>query len=436
MGRTEPLTRAERERIYQEKLAGSTLQEIAVHLARSVEVVKKWWRRARGQGVAGLEARPPGSKSHGPLARFDARVAQAALDLKRSHRRWGAQRVLLELRQRADLCGLPLPSPSRLAVYFKTRCPEQVASHHARLQPILSAAAGGVHDVWQLDNQEHHVLADGTIATVCTIRDPFGAALLASQAFAVKTEKHWRKLDWTEVRSVLRAAFTEWQTLPDRVRTDNELCLAGTPTDPFPSKLTLWLSGVGVVHEFIRPHCPTDQAQVERSHRTLDGLTLDDASRATLATFQQALERERFIYNHEFPVRASDCHGRPPLQAHPELVQPRRPYRPEWEIALFDLQRVYDHLATLRLERKVNTSGQVSLGRILYALGRQQAGKTVQVRCDPQTREWIFLERNTEPPHEIARRAVKGVNVTSLTGLEDRPATIPVPIQLTLPYPG
>jgi transposase-like protein len=423
--------------VYHEKLAGYTLAEIAVHLNRSMGVVRKWWRRARAQGEAGLETRRPGVPAQGPLARFDERVGAAALQLKRTHRRWGAHRVLIELRQQPALQGLRLPSPSRLAAFFQARCPECVAHYHARPQPLQRLAVGrGVHDVWQVDSQEHHLLADGEIATVCTVRDPYAGAILASRAFATKTSCHWRKLDWTEVRAVLRSAFSEWQTLPDRVRTDNELCLAGAPTDPFPSKLTLWLCGLAVTHEFIRPHCPTDQAQVERGHRTLDGLTLDADSRTTIATFQQALDRERRIYNQVFPVRAADCAGRPPLLAHPELGHPRRPYQPEWELALFELQRVYDRLAALTLERHVSTTGAVSLGRRLYSIGRRHAGKTVQVLCDPLTREWVFVESVPDSTHEIARRPVQGVDVTTLTGLDDRLVTLPHPIQLALPYPA
>ncbi len=78
-------------------------------------------------------------------------------------------------------------------------------------------------------------LADGTIASVCNVRDPVGAAIIASRAFPVQTEKHWRKLQWTEVREVLRAGFTEWQTLPDGVVTDNELSLGAAPPIPSPA---------------------------------------------------------------------------------------------------------------------------------------------------------------------------------------------------------
>jgi hypothetical protein len=107
---------------------------------------------------------------------------------------------------------------------------------------------------------------------------------------------------------------------------DNEMGLGGNPNDPFPSWLSLYLAGLGIRHNFIRSHQPTDQPQVERSHRTLDGLTDDERSRQDLSHLQQALDQERHQYNHQFPSRASDCAGQPPLQAHPALLQPRRPY--------------------------------------------------------------------------------------------------------------
>ena len=145
--------------------------------------------------------------------------------------------------------------------------------------------------------------------------------MIASQAFSVKTEQRWRKLTWEEVRQVLRAGFAEWQTLPDSVLTDNEMGLGGNPNDPFPSWLSLYLAGLGIKHNFIRSHRPTDQPQVERNHRTLDGLTEDESSRQDLASFQHSLDQERHVYNYEFPSRASDCGGLPPLQAHPELLR-------------------------------------------------------------------------------------------------------------------
>jgi len=438
MGQPHPLTEAERQRIYEGRIQGKTIADIAQALDRSPAVIRKWWRRVRDEGVKGLRTRQRGPRAKGTLARFDPRISEMALKLKRDHPRWGADRVGIELRRDIHLEGLVLPSRSRLATFFKSRCPECVASHKPRPPaPSAPLAATAVHEVWQMDNKEKVELADGEIAVICSVRDPFGAAMVASQAFAAKTAKYWRKLDWTEIRLTLRAGFTEWQTLPDEVRTDNELNMAGSPRDPFPSKLTLWLRGLGIKHSFIRPHHPTDQPHIERNHRTLDGFTYNTGSRADLIHLQQALDQERHTYNEAFPCRASDCAGRPPLTAHPELCQPRRSYQPEHEWVLFDLQRVYDFLAGFTFERQVNAVGVVSLGRDQYSVGRRRVGETLWVRCDPIAREWVFLEKVEEEDNvverELLRRPVKHLDARSLTGLEPPSHPISQPIQLTLP---
>jgi transposase InsO family protein len=329
----------------------------------------------------------------------------------------------VELRSDPALSGLRLPGRSRLATLFKRRCPECVATRKRPLAaPKRLLAATAAHQVWQLDSQEGIRLSNGEIATICNIRDPVGAAMIASRAFAVQTKRHWRKLTWTEVQSVLREALTEWQTLPDEVRTDNELRLAGSPNDPFPSKLTLWLAGLNVRHRFIRPGCPTDQPQIERNHRTLDDFALDEEATTDRLHLQSALDRERKVYNYQFPSQASDCAGRPPIIAHPELLTPRRYYEPALELALFDIGRVY-------------ASAQVSLGRQLYSLGkklvRERHLSTVLVRFDPYQKAWVFFSEDQE---ELVRRPPKGLDVQSLTGLDPSDCQLTLPVQLSLPF--
>jgi len=297
--------------------------------------------------------------------------------------------------------------------------------------PLPPPRPGSVHECWQLDAQEAIHLVDGTVATVCTIREPVGAAILGSRAFDVTSSGRYRKLTWQEVRSVIRSAATEWETLPDAIQTDNEVCLAGQPTDPAPSQLTLWLAGLGVVHRFIRPGQPTDQAQIERTHRTLDNFTDIPDGLADLECVQQRLDAEREQYNTLFPVAASYCAGRPPLLAHPDLRQPRRPYRPEWERQLFEEQRVYDTLASVVLERKVSKVGQIQLGGRSRGVGRTYAGQTLMVRCDPHSHEWVI---RTADGNEVTRLPVQGMDVTSLTGLPDQPSAEALPIQLAFPW--
>ena len=436
MSNRPPLSQAEKERVYWGKREGHTLPELAVEIACSPSCARKWWRVGRNKGLEGLRARRDARGSTGALSHFDPRIVEVALTLKQKHRRWGADRVLVELQSLPEVVGLPLPGRSRLAAFFKERCPECVGVRTARESaPHRPPDATGVHEIWCLDSQEGLLLHSGEVATICNVRDPVGAAMIASRAFSVKTERHWRKLEWIEVRGVLREGFTEWHTLPDEVRTDNELGLAGGPNDPFPGQLTLWLVGLGIKHRFIRPGCPTDQPHIERNHRTLDDFALDEQALTDAQYLQAALDRERDMHNHRFPSQASDCAGRPPLTAHPELLRPRRYYQPELELALFDLQRVYDYLASFTFRRTVNASAQVSLGRRMYSLGKQLVRerqlKTVLVRFDADHKQWVFL---TESEQELARRSPKGLDVQTLTGLDPQVTQVAQPVQLTLPF--
>ena len=433
MSQRAPLTVVEKEQIVQARGQGKTLAEIAVALHCSRACVRKWWRQHGAEGRKGLRARRRGRGPSGLLAGIDARVRATALRLKRAHPGWGADRVMIELQDDQRLRKLRLPHRSQLTAFFKRCCPDCVKTYRPAPAPVARpAAATGVHEQWQLDCQEGLRLRNGHVATLCNIRDPVGAAMIASQAFQVTTARHWRKLSWTEVRQVLRSAFCEWKTLPDSVQTDNELGLAGAPTDLFPSRLTLWLMGLGIKHRFIRPGQPTDQPHIERAHRTLDGLALGGQALANRVRLQRSLDAERVVYNQRFPARASDCAGRPPLVAHPELLCPRRPYQVEWELALFEIQRVYAYLATFVFTRKVNSGGQISLGRVLYSLGRKFAGQCVKVRFDPARQEWVSTT-TSESEDQVIRRPLQSLDIQELTGLDPVAQRHMPPVQLAFP---
>lgn len=433
MANRPPLSAADREQIYRAKLRGSTLPEIAAEMGCSVETARKWWRRAREHGRVALASSHRGRPATGILSQFAPTLIAQALSLKRANPRWGAARVRVELQQDPALRSLALPSCSRLALLFKTECPECVSLRRAKPKAVSAAPPcrpTAVHECWQLDMQEGIRLADGSVATICTVRDVVGAAILASQAFDVTTAGHYRKLRWQEVRQVIRSAAARWETLPDALQTDNEVCLAGLPTDPAPSQLTLWLGGLGVAHQFSRPATPTDQAQIERTHRTLDNFTGLLDGLADLGSLQARLDAEREQYNQFFPARASDCNGRPPLHAHPELSQKRRPYRAEWERQLFTEQLVYEELAKVRLERKVSQVGQLQLYGRAVGVGRAYAGQRLMICCDASKRQWLI---SSDDGRLLAERPIQDCDATSLTGIPDDPLLELPPIQLSLP---
>jgi transposase InsO family protein len=426
-----PLTLADKERLYAEKLRGRSLSAIAAELGCSLETARKWWRVARDHGRAAFQQARRGRAPTGVLSRFSPLLINRALSLKREHPTWGPDRVQAELLSDPLLGGLRLPSRARLAVLFKTACPELVAPRRPRPRPASAPPRPiAVHECWQLDFQEAIPLAQDHRASICSIRDPVGAVILSSRAFDVTSGARGRRLSWQEVRDVLRSAFAEWQTLPDSLQTDNEVCLGGQPSDPLASLLTLWLVGLGVAHHFIRPSTPTDQAQIERTHRTLDGFVGLPDPQLDLAGLQQRLDTEREMHNRWFPSRASDCAGRPPLVAHPELLRPRRPYCLEQERGLFDEQRVYDYLAGIPLERRVSSTGQIQLGGRSHSVGRVAAGQVVRVVCDAASREWVVCLAEGV---EMKRLAIHGLDVTTLTGIADVSTDDLPPLQLTLP---
>jgi hypothetical protein len=161
-----------------------------------------------------------------------------------------------------------------------------------------------------------------------------------------------RKLTLPEVQGVLRTAFAQWGC-PLEIQTDHEDVYVGAATSDFPSRFTLWLLGLNIQHVTSRSHRPTDQAQIERGHRTLGDLSWNDELFAQVTALQTALEDRQQRYNTELPVKAADCAGQPPLSVHPTARFSGRPFQPELEWVLFELSRV----DALRLRNK---SGSVT----------------------------------------------------------------------------
>lgn len=170
----EPLTQEQKESIYKYKSQGHILKEVAKIVGCSRIKARKWWRKGRDNGLAGLQAPKYGTSKKGTLCFFEKIVAEKALAYKRSHPKWGADRVLIELKKDPQLAGLRLPKRRSLATFFKEQCPECVRTRKPAKKAVPPAPpqAAGVHEIWQLDTQEGIRLKNGEIASICNIRDP------------------------------------------------------------------------------------------------------------------------------------------------------------------------------------------------------------------------------------------------------------------------
>lgn len=417
----------QRRRFYELHQDGATYAEIAERFAVSEECVRYWCRRQRdGQGCETQWHRKP----LGLLGRFDAKVRYWILRFRLKHRRWGPNRILENLRKRPSLRGLKLPSEASIGLYLH-QWPR--FRRKPKKKPVRSRAHPPtvVHQRWQVDFKVGIRLVNGLRVNLHTVRDPVGAAYIGD--FISVTGKRQRRVRLEEVRAVLRWCFAQWGTLPDEVQTDGEPVLVSPHKNSFPSVFTLWLKGLGIDHLVI--HNVTSNAEVERCHRTINDYAVIGNEDQTPEELQRILDQSNHELNFEFPSRAKDCAGRPPVVAHPELLQPRRPFRPEWELALFDLNRVDAYLATFTWRRIVDKNGQVSLGskRRRYHLGRAYARREVVVCFDPTDRHFVFSEANASE-RIIKRLPAKGLEISDLTGLETWPTGLG-PQQLPLPLP-
>jgi len=422
-----PLTLAQREAIYQAKLQGQTLKHIAAQLGCSHAVVRKWWRVARTHGLAGLRRQTTTRKSQLPLSSFDAVVASRALEFKQQHPRRGPTRILHQMSQDAQLCSLRLPKRSTLAAYFRQACPELLAKRSA--PPPAPPRPRAVHELWQMDSKENLRLQDGTIATVLDVREPVACLWLGNFAHRTDTAKAWRKLTLAEVQADLRQVFCQYG-LPRGIQTDREPLFGQPASEAFPTRFTLWLAGLGVEHQFGRASQPTDQAQVERGHRTWSDWLFSRTALADLASLQAALAQARQMHARELPSRAGDCAGRVPLEAHPEVNHIRRPYHPAAESELFQLERVDQFLARWTWQYKVTRSGQVYIQEQAYYIGTAVSGQSVDLRFDPTDRHFVFSD--AQSGSLLKRLPARGLEAATLTGLPAAPP-LPCPLQLSFP---
>jgi len=414
----------QRQAFYEKHQRGETYQEIADYSGVSKECVRYWCRRQRdGKGSETSYHRKP----RGLLNNFDPKVRYCVLRLRLEHPRWGPNRILAKLEKRSSLRGLRLPSETSIGCYLHQwhrfrRKPKKKPARR-RSQPPTA-----VHQRWQIDFKVGIRLKNDLRVNLHTVRDQIGAACIGVYVFA--TGKRQRRVKLDQVRAVLRMCFTRWRTLPDEIQTDGEPVLVPPHQDSFPGVFTLWLKGLGIEHLVIQN--VTNNAEVERCHRTINDYAVIGNEDKTTEELQHILDQSTHELNFELPSRAKDCAGRPPTVAYPELLQPRRPFRPERELALFDLGRVDSHLATFTWRRMVSKNGRVSLGgkQRRYSLGRSYAGREVTVRFDLTDRHFIFSETNAS--EKTKRLPAKCLDVGDLTGLETWPTGLG-PQQLPLP---
>lgn len=423
-------TPGQRRDFYQRHLRGETYQEIAQRAGVSKACVRYWCRRQRDGGHC--ESRYHRSPQ-GLLSRFSPLIRYTILRLKLEHPRWGRERIHYHLQKRRSCQGYPLPHPSSIGRYLHQWSQFRRQRRKKPTQRLKAPLPRAVHQRWQLDFKVDIEQADGQKLALHTLVDQYSGACIQAQLW--RKERSVRKVErvtWREAQTTLRCGFAFWGTMPQEVQTDNETALIGRPGKDFPSDFTLWLQGLGIAYATIRPGKCTDNAEVERGHRTVNDYAIVGQEKKPVAQLQLAVQQAARELVFDLPSRAKACKGRPPTTAYPELLQPQRPYQLNHELALFDLGRVDHFLASFLWVRQTDKVGRLQLGgkKRRYCLGRKYAQQHCCIRFDPTDRHLVFSLQDDDPT-EICRHPIREVTVEALIGIDDPSAAV-TPQQLPL----
>lgn len=385
---------------------GETDPQIATAMQLSPATVRKWRRCAQREGRSGLGSHM-GRPRTGALGQTSPEVRDAVRELRLAHPGWGPQTLRIELGRDCRFGGLRLPSRARLAAFLKV---EQLTRRHERHSELVQPEphpATAPHEIWEMDAQGVRQLDGVGRVSVINIGDPYSHVRTESWACLHKVKPATNDYQLALRRAMLRFGR------PTRLSLDHDSAFYDNKSaSPYPSRLHLWALALGIEVVFIHEGRPTEHGFIERTHQIIDDQALLGQTFADPAAIQPVLEQRLDFLNSQYPSRALT--DQPPLTAHPAADHSGRPYRPEYEEVILDLDRVFRYLAQQCWFRQVSSpGGQFTLGACRYGLGKAWANQEIEITFDPQTQELIC---RSEDGQTTQRLPAKGLTKADLMG--------------------
>lgn len=418
---------ADRIRMIELAQVGRKDPEIATAVGYSRWTVRKWRRRYRDQGRAGLQTKM-GRPRQGPLSTYPVELRETILAWRGQHPGWGAKTLRTELAEDRRFKGRRLPSLRSIHRFLKENDLVKPRARHSDLPQAAQPRPQAAHEEWEVDARGHEYVPQVGVVELINLNDGYSRTRLLSYPCWLGHHRLSRRATTEDYLLLFRLAFSEWG-LPERLASDHHrLFYEGKSKSPFPTRLHLWLIALGVALTFGRFRCPTDQAITERSHQLWQGQVLAGQTFADWDHLFQTLQQRRRFLNAKLPC--ASLGEKPPLVAHPEALHNPRLYRPEWELDLLDISRVHAYLAQGRWFRLVSAAGTFSLGGHVYYLHQTWAKQQVEITFDPNDLQFVVYSAQGK---QLKRLFPKGITTDHLMGEMDPLANLPA-FQLALPF--
>ena len=419
-------TMEERIRIGKLSQKGFTDREIARQFGLSMFTIRKWRRRGKGADRQRLVSRM-GRPVRGALSSYPKEIVEVLSRWRQDHPGWGPKTLRTELALDERFLGKQHPSRSSIARWLKESQRVRLYEKHSQLPRADTTSAQSCHAEWELDAKGYQQVPDLGLVSLININDTFSRVRLISHPCWLGQKRIERYPATEDYQQALRLAFCAWG-LPDQLATDHDrIFYDETSKSPFPTRFHLWLLSLGIQLKFGRLRVPEDQAITERSHQIWDQQVLEGSHFESVQQLRQALHQRQLFLNEHLPC--ASLHEQPPLLAYPQARLPKRPYRPEYETDLMDLQPVYTYLSQGQWFRKVSAVGSISIGRHIYHLGYDwRPDQYVDVTFQPEELAYVCRTGSGKEKHFPAARLTKAELIGELL-----PFQLPA-FQLALPF--
>lgn len=338
----------------------------------------------KGLPLTGHRGRP----KKGSLSTYPKKLRTLIGKLRSQNEGWGGISILIELESYGYSIDA-LPSETAINRYLKDQgfIPVKIPKGSIPSGNCISPVKR-FHDLWEMDAQGTVSVKGLGYVSMINIKDTKSKVYCMAFPTQVKGKMSQPKTAhyfWT-----LRLAFEEFG-LPKAIQVDRDsVFIDNTSGSPFPSKLHLFLIGLGVQLCFIDVSPPAKQAMVERSHQTLHGQVTKGQYYKTWLTLFKTTNKRRKVLNEKYPSRSLG--KKAPLQLYPKAKYSGRFYSIEKEAELFDLKRVYKYLAKCCWYRKVSKAKTVSLNAKVYYLKNAIPETHIQIKFCNRSKKLIFRD--------------------------------------------
>ena len=283
-----------------------TMTELCEQYGISRKTGYKWAERYVEEGPGGLEDR---SRAPKHPRRTERRVAEALIELRKTHPSWGPRKLLAVLANRKPTWRLPAPSTAGEILKRAGLVQPRRRRRRRQYPGRKTIEVTGPNVLWTTDFKGKFLTGDRRYCHPLTVADYSSRYLLRCEGK--------RSEAGAGAYPVFEDLFRA-KGLPEAILSDNGAPFS-SPALAGLSRLSVWWIKLGIQPLLIDPGHPEQNGVHERMHRTLKAETARPPA-SDLTSQQRCFDAFRECYNHERPHEALG--QRPPAEFYQSSARP------------------------------------------------------------------------------------------------------------------